>query len=1145
MKLKENIFYQTYFEDNLQSINNIKFTQREIDIISFIINGRSTKKIATSLSIAPKTVENYVRNIMLKLECNSREGIIDFIEQSHTLSLVRKHHTNLLIQIEFGKCLIDIARQHNKSPALEVLIYGEEKDLRSPLITFIEASFKTANIACSIENQSSFLSAQSRFKDKNIVFVTPKAWEDKEKELNLILEFLKNKNSTKKNYFLFLLQNNEYNNKLLKQLNIECFIDITDSTNHFFVVLEILKHFCTFPKVDEIIKTFKKQYNFLQNAAPLHPPVSLEVEKKERAQNTLEKRKRQLLDTIKWVIVSILVVGLLGFGFFTFKRDKGQPYPQLAKALTADLFIPVESVLLYRPALITQLDKNFNKAGAIQTIALTGMGGAGKTILARQYAHKQKANLVWEINAETNESLYGSFEKLAYALSETEKDHNLLRSLLEIKNASGKKEKLILFVKERLQLRSPWFLIFDNVENFSDIQKCFPLDVETWGLGKVILTTRNTNIQNSPLVSRVIAIGELMPKEKQELFSRIMGDEKSHVNENGETLAFLKHLPSFPLDVSVAAYYLKSTNIPYAQYAEKLKNYTKEINQLHENILKETGEYTKTRYAIITHSLEHLINSHKDFADLLLFISLLDSQNIPKSLLDQYKDSKIVDNFIYHLKKHSLLTPTATPSSAEATYAMHRSTQMISLAYLTELLKLTKDSSLLKEIAYPLEDYADKIIEQEDFPRMQIIARHIEKLLEHGLLTGFSKGLLGSKLGSIYYFINNAKAKKIIDNSLNILKKSHLENLSPEAILKFARSLLHIGTVYTELRHYQEAQEAFEKAINIYRQQGTKNYADLSWALSHLGNVYRRLGDYETAKGYLEESLQLHKQYGVDKKRMARILAYLGSVYRGLGFYQNSMNVLEESLAIYNKHYAADHFRIGWTLTRLGNVYSDLGEFKKAKQYFEKGLLISKKYFPEDHMSMGLTLTYLGNCYRELGEYEKSRDVLEQSLKIHEKYFDKKYRRMAWVSFYLARTYQALGKHQEAQKLYDKVLEIYANYCDQDDIETGGILRNMARICLEKNRLDEAENFITRSLKVLQSRQHVDAYRSLEVLGEIYLKKSIQSADNKSSQGNERFKAQARARDLLDQALKIAEQNLPKNSIHIERIKSKMKNMQK
>ena len=59
-----------------------------------------------------------------------------------------------------------------------------------------------------------------------------------------------------------------------------------------------------------------------------------------------------------------------------------------------------------------------------------------------------------------------SFENLAYKLSKTEEEKKLLKELFETKNSSEKKEKLISFVRDHLKLQSPWFLIFDNVENF-------------------------------------------------------------------------------------------------------------------------------------------------------------------------------------------------------------------------------------------------------------------------------------------------------------------------------------------------------------------------------------------------------------------------------------------------------------------------------------------------------------------------------------------------------------------------------------------------------------------------------------------------------------------------------------------------------
>ncbi|KAB2834600.1 MAG: helix-turn-helix transcriptional regulator, partial [Caedimonadaceae bacterium] len=52
------------YSQDLETINGIRFTPREIDAIAFIVSGRSTKKIASFLSISPKTVDNHIHNIM-------------------------------------------------------------------------------------------------------------------------------------------------------------------------------------------------------------------------------------------------------------------------------------------------------------------------------------------------------------------------------------------------------------------------------------------------------------------------------------------------------------------------------------------------------------------------------------------------------------------------------------------------------------------------------------------------------------------------------------------------------------------------------------------------------------------------------------------------------------------------------------------------------------------------------------------------------------------------------------------------------------------------------------------------------------------------------------------------------------------------
>src|SRR5262249_12346298 len=116
--------------------------------------------------------------------------------------------------------------------------------------------------------------------------------------------------------------------------------------------------------------------------------------------------------------------------------------------------IPADSTLLIRDELLSQIHQALNNQDEIQTLALVGIGGAGKTTIARLYAREQTCPVVWEINSETQESIICSFENLAYALSQTEDEKKILRGLSKMSNPKDKEDKIILFVREKLRSQS-------------------------------------------------------------------------------------------------------------------------------------------------------------------------------------------------------------------------------------------------------------------------------------------------------------------------------------------------------------------------------------------------------------------------------------------------------------------------------------------------------------------------------------------------------------------------------------------------------------------------------------------------------------------------------------------------------------------
>ena len=129
---------------SLDAIQKISFSTREVDILACLIGCRTAKKIASLLLLSPRTVENYIRNLTIKIECNSRDGIITFIEQSDQLGLLQDHYKQLRVQAEFEKSSKNIAKI-NISNALQGMVFYEEGHQPS-LVSSFQSHLKMAGL---------------------------------------------------------------------------------------------------------------------------------------------------------------------------------------------------------------------------------------------------------------------------------------------------------------------------------------------------------------------------------------------------------------------------------------------------------------------------------------------------------------------------------------------------------------------------------------------------------------------------------------------------------------------------------------------------------------------------------------------------------------------------------------------------------------------------------------------------------------------------------------------------------------------------------------------------------------------------------------------------------------------------------------
>lgn len=1197
---------QEIYTKYLKTLNGVKFTPREVDILASFVSGRSTKKIASILSIAPKTVEYHTRNIMLKLGCNSRESVIDFIENSEKLVLLRQYYSGLLLVENLEETLKEIRRIGSHQEIKPLIVCVNDEDLTKALLRHLESHLQGVGIHAEIQQKT-----------------------------------VDNERDSKINSIIIIGNPNGNEEKIL-----------LDAPNYYFALLSILLKLIPSPQLERIINNFKQNYEkILKTYDPVNIIVNEQENKKDKRYGAFLKLKVPMLLCILFVTVVSLYILATQLNLLNHSIIK------------ADRINQNETAFLMRPGLFKEIHTILNRNSGIQTIALIGIGGSGKTTLAHQYANQQKANIIWEFNAESFESLTESFENLAYNLAEKEEDKSKLRAIQEIKSSKERREKFLQFVKHHLLQKSNWVLIYDNLEKFEDVQNYFPSDPQIWGNGKVIITTRNNTLENNRNVNGSLVVGELTPDQKLSLFKQIITQGSSRglvASPEREMKEFLEKIPPFPLDVSLAAYYLNATNISFDKYLENMKANDNAFLELQENLLKEMGDYSSTRYKIIVMPLKVIMNENKDFADLLLLMSMVDSQNIPIELLKEVKGDHVVDNFIYTLKKYSLILPQSSTSSSRQNLSIHRSTQAIALSYLSKLFDLETNKHTLDFLIKKLKTYAINSIEQEDFSRTKAMKPHYESLRDHGhYLTTVNKSTIDGLLGGIYSSLGYYdKAKEILEISLSKLANPNYQHRTNNKEVFKASKYLHtdlpnlnsiigfvsvcLGNVYKRLGYYDSARDLLEKYQLNFIETPSKNPRRDIWALTILGDAYIKLRMNQKAKEVMMKSLMIYDTHPCLNLPIDLALNYsiLAHACRFLDEHENAQYYIEKSYNIYKlneKSNSENTLHMAAFLHEFGDRHKKFNKFAQATELLEKSLKIYKSIFPEEHSDIALVLASLGDAYTMSGNYKNALLCLNQSQHIYEKNIDGKttsnysneyallmaYKgflllelgdyvqaRIAleksynifknkpdrvdklWVLVYLGTTYANLGDLQKALDFIESSLEIsrgkfgennihfiwirtqlaniyrlkgevnnqqeyiaMAKDCFEKNImllnKTGGmdhprmasLCRDLGKVYLVEKNYKEAEKYIKLSVEIFRKHKLPQAYTALEALGDLYtMQLREEKKESDIAKYNELYK---QARGSFLEALTIVNSIAPKNSPHIERIQSKITSLSK
>lgn len=228
-------------------------------------------------------------------------------------------------------------------------------------------------------------------------------------------------------------------------------------------------------------------------------------------------------------------------------------------------------------------------------------------------------------------------------------------------------------------------------------------------------------------------------------------------------------------------------------------------------------------------------------------------------------------------------------------------------------------------------------------------------------------------------------------------------------------TLGNLGLAYHLLGEYEKAIDFHQQALAISREIG--DHLGQGTVLGNLGITHFSLGDYPKAIDFHQQQLDFAIEIG-DRRIQSNALGNLGNAYlelketkKAIGFYRQALDIGLE---------IGDLLGQGNALRNLGIAYDTLGETEKAVGFYRQALTIYIEI--SDRHGQGDALGSLGSAYFSLENYPKAIAFHQQQLDLAIEIGDSRVQGNALGS--LGNSYDALGETEKAIGFQEKNLQI-------------------------------------------------------------------------------------------------------------------------
>lgn len=280
-----------------------------------------------------------------------------------------------------------------------------------------------------------------------------------------------------------------------------------------------------------------------------------------------------------------------------------------------------------------------------------------------------------------------------------------------------------------------------------------------------------------------------------------------------------------------------------------------------------------------------------------------------------------------------------------------------------------------------------------------------------------------------------------------------------------------LNSLFRELGELNKALNYSLKALSVREKVLPSGHPDLATSYNNLAETYRALGEHpKSLQHHLKALSILEKALPPEHPDLATSYNNLAATYGALGEHQKRLEYNLKALSIWEKVLPPEHPDLAKPYNNLAVAYSALGDYSKSLEYNLKALSIWENVLPAEHPNLASLYNNLALTYGALGEHPKSLEHNLKALSIREKILSLEHPDLATSYNNLALTYGALGDHPKSLEHSLKALSILKKVLPPEHPNLASSYNNLASTY---GALGEHQKRLEHNLKALSIREKV------------------------------------------------------------------------